>query len=42
VGSANVAGINLYLNTTSLSYGTYPNYWKYITNAIYWAGGNLT
>jgi len=42
VGSAKVAGINLYLNTTSLSYASYPNYWKFMTNALYWAGGNLT
>jgi hypothetical protein len=42
VGSAKVAGVNLYLNTTSLSYASYSNYWKFMTNALYWAGGNLT
>jgi titin len=42
VGSAKVVGVNLYLNTTSLSYASYPNYWKFMTNAMYWAGGNLT
>ena len=42
VGSAKVAGVNLYLNTSNLSYATYSNYWKFMTNAIYWAGGNLT
>jgi hypothetical protein len=42
VGNANVVGVNLYLNTTGLSYASYSNYWKYMTNALYWAGGNLT
>jgi len=42
VGSAKVVGVNLYLNTTSLSYASYSNYWKFMTNALYWAGGNLT
>jgi len=42
VGSARVAGLNVYLNTSNLSYASYSNYWKFMTNAIYWAGGNLT
>ena len=42
VGSAKVAGVNLYLNTTSLSYASYSTYWKFMTNTLYWAGGNLT
>jgi hypothetical protein len=41
VGSARVVGVNQYLNT-SLSYGSSSNYWRFMTNAIYWAGGNLT
>lgn len=41
VGNAKVAGVNQYLNT-SLTYASKPNYWRFMTNAIYWAGGNLT
>ena len=41
VGNAKVAGVNQYLNT-SLTYASQSNYWRFMTNAIYWAGGNLT
>jgi hypothetical protein len=41
VGNARVAGVNQYLNT-SLNYGSNTNYWRFMTNALYWAGGNLT
>jgi hypothetical protein len=37
---ARVVGFNLYIYT-SLGYRGYPKYYTFLTNAIYWAAGNL-